>query len=119
MEQYRTSFKSKMRGVTREKEFVHIPADLGYDELETIEVNGKRQYVIPDGRTFPSITTVLGHGKNDGIEKWKKRVGEVEANRVSKVACDRGTSLHLLVEKYIRNDAEIISGSEMPDAIAR
>jgi genome maintenance exonuclease 1 len=104
--------------IHREKTFTHLPVNLGYDDLPTTTVNGRRQYVLPNGHSYPSITTVLGHGKNLAIEAWKKRVGNEEAERVSRVACTRGTSLHTLVERYINNEAEVLTGNEMPDAIA-
>lgn len=103
--------------IHREKTFIHQAVNLGYDDLPTTEVNGRRQYVLPDGRSFPSITTVLGHGKNQAIEAWKRRVGAEEAERVSRVACTRGTSLHTLVERYIANEEDVLLGDEMPDAL--
>ena len=32
---------------------------------------------------------------------WRKRVGEVEANRISSTAATRGTKVHDMIEKYI------------------
>ena len=32
---------------------------------------------------LPSVTTVLGNTKDQsGLDKWRKRVGEAEANRI-------------------------------------
>ena len=36
--------------------------------------------------------------------KWRKRVGEEEANKITKVATERGTKFHDLVEKYLLNE---------------
>lgn len=106
----------------RERTFDHVPINLGYDDLSTIELNEKRHYVIPTGtlklQTYPSITTVLGHGKQFALENWRKRVGKIEADRVSRVACSRGESLHSLMERYLRNDEVIIDERTMPDALA-
>ena len=117
------TFRNTINQIQREKTFTHVPTDLGYEDLATIEVNGRRQYVIPTGKslafkTYPSITTVLGHGKEHALESWKKRVGVKEAERVSRVACARGTSLHTIVEKYINNEEEVLSDNDMPDSIA-
>lgn len=73
-------------------------------ELNTISENGKRLYVTPDGTKLPSITTVLGEQSKKGIMKWRNRVGEIEANKISKQSSTRGTKLHSVCENYLRNN---------------
>ena len=75
--------------------------------------DGKRYYTLEDGTRLPSVTTVLGAQKKQGIMEWRKRVGEVEANRISKQATGRGTNVHTLCERYLNND---LLGDIMPDA---
>ena len=75
--------------------------------------DGKRYYTLPDGTKLPSVTTVLGAQKKQAIMEWRKRVGEEEANRVSKKATSRGTNVHTLCERYLNNDS---LGDIMPDA---
>jgi genome maintenance exonuclease 1 len=75
--------------------------------------DGKRYYTLEDGTRLPSVTTVLGAQKKQGIMEWRKRVGEVEANRISKQATGRGTNVHTLCERYLNNDS---LGDIMPDA---
>ena len=60
-----------------------------------------RTYFTPDG-AYPSITTLLGKTSSSQIwlQKWKDKVGEEEAARVSKEATDRGTAVHEYLEKY-------------------
>ena len=76
--------------------------------------DGKRYYTLEDGTRLPSVTTVLGAQKKEAIMKWRKRVGEVEANRISKQATGRGTNVHTLCERYL-NNARL--GTIMPDAL--
>jgi genome maintenance exonuclease 1 len=85
--------------------FIHEHIDLGYDDLnvETSESGGRR-YVDPDGNKYPSVTTVLGILTEQAIREWRMRVGEDEANRVSNRASSRGTSVHAIVEKYLKNE---------------
>ena len=70
-----------------------------YDET------GNRFYqVTRDGEVIaklPSVTTILG-GTSDrsGLEEWRKRVGEEEADRISKLSMNRGTIMHRLIELY-------------------
>lgn len=73
------------------------------DELETETIGGKRHYVTPEG-TFPSITSVLSILSRDSIAKWRARVGEKEANRISTQAARRGTNVHKMCEDYLNNE---------------
>ena len=77
-------------------------------------LDGKRYYTLPDGTKLTSVTTVLGAMKKDAIMAWRKRVGEAEANRVSKKATGRGTNVHTLCERYLNNED---MGTIMPDAL--
>lgn len=73
------------------------------------EVTGKdgRAYQTPTGSLLPSVTTVLSYQPKEHLVKWKKRVGEVEANRIRDVAAGRGTALHNIIEQYLKNGALI------------
>lgn len=75
--------------------------------------DGRRYYTLGDGTRLPSVTTVIGAQKKDAIMKWRKRVGEAEANRVSRKAAGRGTNVHTLCERYLNNES---LGEIMPDA---
>ena len=71
------------------------------DNIQTTTLPSGRTYHTPDG-DFSSITTILGKTSPNllWLEKWKARVGEEEAQRVSKLATDRGTLVHEYLEKY-------------------
>lgn len=72
-------------------------------DIQTIEENGKRYYLTPEGK-FPSITTVLGHFENPKFDSWRSFIGEDKANKITKRAASKGTQYHNLVEKYLRNE---------------
>lgn len=83
-------------------------------ELITETINGGRFYVTPEGKHYPSVTTVLGATKDQtALLQWKKRLGEAKAKQESKRASDRGTALHSLCERFILNQ-EIDLRKEMP-----
>jgi len=82
--------------------FNHICHDFPSLLQETIA--GTRHYITPDGNRYPSVTTVLQDYSKKGIDEWKKRVGTKTANRISKQATDRGTSVHAAIEKLIKNE---------------
>ena len=96
--------------------FIHEEVDLGYSDLNSETKAKGRHYVDPDGNKYPSITTVLSILSREAIQKWRERVGEEEANRISRVASSRGTKIHNIIEKYIANDPEYLQG-EMPHNI--
>jgi hypothetical protein len=95
--------------------FTHCPP-MVIENLNTETVDDKRYYVTPSGQRLPSVTTVLGAMKKKEIMAWRRRVGEAEANRVSKLATGRGNRVHTLAEKYLMNES-IEWKKEMPDAI--
>ena len=75
-------------------------------KLEQIEIDGVRHYTADDGSIetpYPSVTTVLGadKSKNEGLQKWRERVGEEEANRISHMATSRGTAVHQIMEDWL------------------
>jgi len=96
--------------------FIHEEIDLGYSDLDSVTKTKGRHYVDPDGNKYPSITTVLSILSREAIQKWRERVGEEEANRISRVASSRGTKIHNIIEKYIANDPEYLQ-DEMPHNI--
>lgn len=89
--------------------FVNLP------NLETVEIDGRRHYLTPNG-AYPSITTVLGAEESLGIKEWKSRVGEEEATRIAKIMARRGTNLHTICERYLRNESNI-TRDMMPDVL--
>lgn len=94
--------------------FTFCPPKILTDLKSETFPDGKRYYTLEDGTRLPSVTTVLGAQKKEAIMKWRKRVGEEEANRVSRKATSRGTNVHTLCERYLNNDS---LGNIMPDAV--
>ena len=86
--------------------FLHEPVDLGYDDLIAVTKDSGRVYTDPNNNTYPSITTVLSILSEDAIKAWRARVGEEEANRISKTASNRGTAVHDLLERYVNNESD-------------
>lgn len=84
--------------------------------ISETQPNGTRHYVTPNGVKLPSVTTVIGAKKKKAIMEWRTRVGEQEANRISRAASGRGNRVHNLAEKYLRNE-KIEIRSEMPDSL--
>ena len=90
------------------KEFNWI--DVDKTKLPTTKgkrIDGFRFYQI-DGKNYPSITTVLGVQKKEGLEKWRKAVGEEAAKWEMGRAARRGKATHTLVEQYLKSETPAI-----------
>ena len=83
------------------KYYTHKPIKL--TELTTQTVNFKRFYETPDGKLYPSITTVLSTRNKKGLFEWRKRVGDEVANYVARTSAARGTAVHHMCEDYLNN----------------
>ena len=85
--------------------FNHV--DLNLQPLEREHVDGVRYYKIPDEDDLVkmvSITSVTSHFNKEIFVKWRKKVGNEEADRITKAATGRGTDMHTLTEHYLKNE---------------
>ena len=81
--------------------FNHVECDL--PTLTRKSIDGVRYYNVND-RPMVSITSVTSHFNKHIFVEWRKRVGETEANRITKRATTRGTATHELIEKHLLNE---------------
>lgn len=95
--------------------FEHVPVEL--TEMNAVTTDQGRRYRTPEGINLPSITTVLSILSRESIAKWRARVGEAEANRISHRASSRGTKVHEIIEKYIDNKEDYKDGYT-PDIVS-
>ncbi len=73
-------------------------------ERETIE--GVRYYKVfgtDELVKMPSITSVISWRNRNKFKEWRKKVGEQEANNITRKATHRGTDAHTLIEEYLNN----------------
>ena len=77
-----------------------------YPELERVELESGRHYLDSNGNPVPSVTTVLSNTSNasEGIDRWRQRVGDLEANRIIKQSTDIGTAVHEALESYLKKE---------------
>lgn len=66
-----------------------------------------RWYTLPNGSRYASVTTMLSQtsseDKKTGLQEWRNRVGENEANSIVARAAGEGTRLHAALEKVVTN----------------
>ena len=85
--------------------FKHV--DLSLPKLTRETIDGVRYYSVPDEEELlklVSITSVTSHFNKDIFVNWRKKVGNEEADRITKAATTRGTDMHTLTEHYLKND---------------
>ena len=85
--------------------FNHV--DLNLEPLKRETIDGVRYYSIPEVDELVklvSITSVTSHFNKEIFVNWRKRVGDVEADKITKAATTRGTDMHTLTEYYLKND---------------
>ena len=84
--------------------FNHVDVDLPDLERETID--GVRYYKVPSEKELlrlVSITSVTSHFNKEIFVNWRKKVGNEEADRITKRATSRGTDMHTLSECHLKN----------------
>jgi hypothetical protein len=67
-------------------------------------INDARHYEVGEEK-LPSVTTILAATASDekraSLDKWKAKIGEIEAERVKNTAANRGTAMHSILESHI------------------
>lgn len=101
---------------TPRKQFVNHLIQL--TDLVNDDTPGGRYYTTPEGNVYPSVTTIINR-KTDHtwIEKWHKKVGKEEAQKILHQAGVRGSAIHKLAENYVLNK-ENYEENSMPINIA-
>ena len=78
--------------------------ELDFDLKDETNESG-RVYITPEGKRYPSITTVLSAtSSKEHLDAWRERIGEEEANKITARSSRRGTELHSVCEKYLLNE---------------
>jgi len=76
-----------------------------YPKTVRSSVDGVRKYSIGEEK-LPSVTTIISKtqdaSKTESLDRWKLRVGEVEAERIRNTAALRGTAMHTFLEHHIK-----------------
>jgi genome maintenance exonuclease 1 len=86
------------------KVFTHKSLTIELPKLKRIDVkDGDRLYCTPSGNTYPSITSILSKSKKKIIDDWERKIGSKQAEKIKKYATNSGTSIHELIELYLKN----------------
>lgn len=85
-----------------------------YPNMTTETVSGMRVYLTPEGNAYPSITTILGktqpEEKTKALANWANAIGQVNAKKVTQAAADRGTAVHLMIERHLQGQPPFSPG---------
>ena len=93
------------------RKFNHVESGQ-WAELEA-ETNpdGTRYYQTPDGKSYPSVTTVTGLEKRAFFAEWRRKNPE-ESRRV----LSRGNRLHKTIENYLNNEEDCLAEVSSSDS---
>jgi genome maintenance exonuclease 1 len=94
--------------------FLH--EDVPFVPIERETIDGVRYYKAMGTDKLiklPSITSVISHRNKDKFKAWRAKVGEKEANNITRKATHRGTDAHTLIEEYLNN----VEPDEMSDVL--
>ena len=69
--------------------FVHLDYLKEEVDLEAQNIEGTRFYRVPNGKLYPSITSITSFYGREKFVQWRKKVGDEEANKITKVATER------------------------------
>jgi hypothetical protein len=73
--------------------------------IKSVDTPTGRFYINESGDRFPSVTTFLSSVLDkSGLDEWRAKVGDEEADRTTNRGARRGTALHLVCEKYVMNE---------------
>lgn len=76
-----------------------------YKEIvQCVTLNGRRFYVTPAQKHYPSITEVLGSMPKPALDRWVARLGVEAAEKEKNRASVRGNDLHQMCELYLNNN---------------
>ena len=95
--------------------FNHV--DLSIKPLDRETIDGVRYYDVPNTEGFTklvSITSVTSWINREIFRSWRARVGNEEADKVTKAATSRGTDMHTLTENYLLNE-ELPTGQPLSE----
>ena len=92
-----------------------------YPKLKRIQqANGSRQYTDGTANPVPSVTTILDKTADKSfLIKWRQRVGDAEAKRITQESAGLGSKVHDALEKYTLNEDYEIKGNNLVSIMAR
>ena len=88
--------------------FNFIDVDVNEVDVEPVSENGVRFYPIPGAdKYYPSVTSITSFKNAQFFAEWRKKIGEVEANRITARATQRGTAFHSMAEDYFKDQLNV------------
>jgi hypothetical protein len=81
-----------------------------YPPSTRTSINGARYYEINNTK-LPSVTEILkateSEHKKNSLLQWRRKIGDIEANRIMQVSSARGTSMHKHIEDYLTGQVKL------------
>ena len=88
--------------------FKFVDVELEPLEVEPVNKDGVRFYKLPKtDKYYPSVTSITSFKNAAFFSKWRNKIGEDEANRITARATQRGTAFHSIAEDYINGELNL------------
>ncbi len=87
-------------------EFINVNIDV--PDVDPVNRDGVRFYPIPGAdKYYPSVTSITSFKNAQFFKKWRAKIGEEEANRITARATQRGTAYHNIAEDYFKGELDL------------
>jgi genome maintenance exonuclease 1 len=97
--------------------FKQINCGFDFGNITESKQRGKRHYVTPEGKIYPSVTTFLSltapAEKTEGLDKWRQRIGNDEADRQVAQSQNIGKAAHTIIEDALGNKSSDMRGFQL------
>ena len=81
---------------------MQIVNKFNYKPLKRCEGPNGRRYIVGEGRSLPSVTTILSKMQDmTHILEWQQRMGPMKAEQIKIEASNLGQSMHTNLENYM------------------
>ena len=77
--------------------------------ITQLNTTSGRYYQTPQGKIYPSSTTIVGLLNKKAINQWVANVGEQRAEQIKKQASEHGSRWHALMEDTINKGVQNLS----------
>lgn len=83
-----------------------------FPDLKRMHLGNRRWYITPEGKKYPSMTTILDAQPKPWLDKWRQNIGIQKAAEITRNAATRGTHVHTIIGDYLHNKKDYLNGCD-------
>ena len=103
--------------------FSHVhPDDYLKANIPELVYRGGTSYYEVNGERLPRISEVLNALNSEGLQAWRRRVGDKVADMKCQIGIKRGNDVHSIIEAYLNNSctcqfSDLLLANAMVDSV--